>query len=97
MKKVLISFLNADHSTGKSLQFSSGKILHLPPLHFQEIQTRAHLVLPLQLILLVQQCLHGTFHRLRDLIHVLRLNDGFQVVLKDLGEIILQLAAPEVG
>ena len=94
---MLISFLNADHSTGKSLQFSSGEILHLPSLHFQEIQALANLILPLQLIFLVQQYLHGTLHRLRDLIHVLRLNDSFQVILQDLGEIVLQLAAPEVS
>jgi hypothetical protein len=32
-----------------------------------------------------------------DLVNVLRLDDGLQVILQNLGEVVLQFGAPEVG
>ena len=34
---------------------------------------------------------------LRNLIHILGLDDGFQIILQDFGEVVLELAAPKVG
>ena len=37
------------------------------------------------------------FHRPWDLVHILRLDDGFEIIFQDFGEIILKLGATEVG
>ena len=42
-------------------------------------------------------CREPYLHSLGDLVHILGLDDGPQVVLQDLGEIVLELRAPEVG
>lgn len=52
------------------------------------------LVLPL--ILLVHELAHGTLDSLGDLVHVLWLDQRLQVILQDLGEVVLQLGAAEV-
>lgn len=59
-------------------------------------QLLADLYLVAHLILFVQQLLHRAPHRLGNLVHILRLNDGLQVILQDLGEVVLQLGAAEV-
>ena len=63
----------------------------------EERQDFPYLGLILQLVLLIEQLLHAALDCPGDLVHVLRLDDGLQVVLQDLGEVVLQLGSPEVG
>ena len=77
------------HPVTPSTTEAPSALLHLT-------QRLADLHLVQHLVLLVEQLLHRAAHRLRDLIHVLRFDDGLEVVLEDLGEVVLQLRAAEV-
>ena len=58
------------------------------------LYTQTHLVV--HLVLLVEERLYGALDGPGDLVDVLRLHHRLQVVLQDLGEVVLQLAPPEV-
>lgn len=55
-----------------------------------------YLRLVFHFILLVKELTDSSFHSLRDLIHILRLDQSLQVILKDLGKVVLQFRPAEV-
>lgn len=59
-------------------------------------QKVANLILILAFIFLVQQLLDRTFDSFGNLIHILRLDKGFQIIFKNLGEVILKLGTSEM-
>ena len=72
-------------------------MLHIPIQNLFQLQ---HLLQVLSLaspILLYQHLLNIPLDSLGNVVHVLGLDDGMQVVLQYPGEVVLQLAAPEVG
>ena len=89
--------LNADHCTGEPLQFSSREVLHVTLLDLEEVQHFAHLVLALELVFFVQQRLDRALDSFRDLVNVLGLDNGLQIVLQDLCEVVLELATAKVS
>lgn len=48
------------------------------------------------LVARVEHLLHVAVHRSRDVVHVLGLDDRFQVVLQDAGKVVLQLRSAEI-
>lgn len=84
-----ISVLDAHHSASETLKLTTRQSLNLPIANVGQIQHSADLLLLVALVLLVQQLLHCTLHRLWNLVHVLRLDQGLQVVLQDLREVVL--------
>ena len=63
-----------------------------------ELELVAHMLLVVELQLGIEHLSygHGAFDGLWYMIHVLRLDQRFQVILEDLGEVVLQLGAAEV-
>jgi hypothetical protein len=59
-------------------------------------QLNHHLFLVVSLVLLIQPLTHGAFCSLGDLIDVLGLDNGLQVLLQDASKVVLQLRATEV-
>ena len=91
------TYLNANHGDCKSLEFSTGELFHFTVPDAKKVQDVADLGLVLFLVLLVQKALDGALDGPRNLVHVLRLDHGLQVIFQDFREVILELRAAKVG
>ena len=89
--------LDADHGNGESLQLSSRQVSNISRLHLSQLQQLANFILLLHLVLLVKELLHTPLHCFGNLVHILRLDNSLEVILKDFCEVILQLASTKVG
>lgn len=93
-----ISVLHAGHTDREPLQLSSRQLADLALHNDIEIQRVDDLVEVRQLLLRIEHLPDSlfSFDRARDVIDVLRLDEGFNVVFEDLGEVVLELRSTEV-
>ena len=99
VKHVNIGFLDTDSSDGKSLQLTTRELVNLTVHEMAEFEGVQNLVQVAQRGAAFQKALNRPLRAtdsLRDLIDILRLDDGLQVILEDLGEVVLELGASEV-
>jgi hypothetical protein len=98
-KNLHICLLDTSNRNSESLQLSTRKLLHITLKHRLKLQNLDHLLHVVHLALLLEQRLNGPHrppNRLRQLVDILRLDNGLQIVLHNLGQVVLQLTAAEV-
>mmetsp|Transcript_20895 Transcript_20895/g.53905 ORF Transcript_20895/g.53905 Transcript_20895/m.53905 type:complete len:308 (+) Transcript_20895:927-1850(+) len=102
VEHVDLRVLHHDHADREALQLAARQVLDVALLHVDEVE---HLedrllaflrVVYVALVLLAQDVAHLPLHCLRDVIHVLRLDDRLEVVLEHAREEVLQLRAAKV-
>lgn len=71
-------------------------MLHIPIQNLLQLQHLLQVLSLASTVLLYQHLLNIPLDGLRNVVHVLGLDDGMQVVLQYPGEVVLQLAASEV-
>lgn len=71
------------------LQLSSRKVLNVAIEHVVELELLFDTSLKVTLIFLVQELLNSSFDSLGNLVHVLWLDDGLELILQNLGEVVL--------
>ena len=95
-KKKIDSYLHTCRRNGESLKLSSGQLRQLTVAH----RLQLHLLdVALHLVTVVTRLeggLHGSLHGPRDLVDVLNLRDGLDLLLKHLLEVRLELGPSEV-
>lgn len=93
-----VGFLNTGHSDGKPLQLSSRKLPNFTFKNLRELQPFTDCVEVIELELILQHLVNGHFalDGTRNVVDVLRLDQCLQVILQDLGEVVLQLGSTEV-
>mmetsp|Transcript_30853 Transcript_30853/g.75673 ORF Transcript_30853/g.75673 Transcript_30853/m.75673 type:complete len:285 (-) Transcript_30853:192-1046(-) len=96
VKHVDISLLNSHNSNGKALKLSTREILDPTQLHVLEIEKIDHHLLIVVSTLCLQHLPNDALDSLRDVVHVLRLDDGLDRVFKHAREEVLELRATEV-
>ena len=88
-----IGLLDAGHGDRESLELATGELRHLALQDVEKLKLLAHVLLVIPLELRVEHLADGhlALDRAGYMIDVLRLDEGFQVVFEDLGEVVLQL------
>mmetsp|Transcript_6980 Transcript_6980/g.7817 ORF Transcript_6980/g.7817 Transcript_6980/m.7817 type:complete len:322 (+) Transcript_6980:839-1804(+) len=96
VEHVNISILNADDSDRKALQLSTRQVFDGALADIHQVECCGHFLDVVSLIFALHNADHGAFHSFGDVIHVLWLDDGLDVVLEEFCEEVLELTASEV-
>lgn len=101
VEHVNIGFLDADDGDGETLQLTTRKKVNVTVHDVLQLKSLDDLLQPLLLDLapLLEQVANGplcALDGLWDLVDILRLHDGLEIVLQNFGEVVLQLGTTEV-
>jgi hypothetical protein len=93
-----ISALNATHGNRESLQLSTTELADFSLKNVVQFQIIANLLLVVSLELRIEHLGdgHGSLDGSRNVVDILRLDQGLQVVLENLGKVVLKLRSSEV-
>lgn len=102
VKHVHIGFLHTGQSNSETLKLTTRKEINVPVKHLLQLQGLHDLLEPLiaDLTTLLDEgpdAALSSFDSFRDLIDILGFDDGLEIVLENLGEIVLQFRASEVS
>ena len=90
--------LDAGHGDSETLQLSTRELDDLTSKDLVQLKDIAQFLLVVELELGVKHCAdgHGALDGSGDVVDILGLNEGLEVVFKDLGEVVLELRSTEV-
>ena len=93
-----IGVLYTRHCNSKTLQFSTRQLRDLSLQNFVQFKFVAHQLLVVTLEFGVQHLRdrHFTLYCSWDVVDILRFDQGFQIILENLGEVILKFGATEI-
>jgi len=97
IEHVDISLLDAGHGDGETLQLTTGKLGDVTGEDAAEVELTDEPLSVVAGILLLEELADCTTDSTRDVIDVLGLDDGLEVILNDAEEVALKLRATEVG
>ena len=93
-----VGLLDTRHGNGESLELSSGQMGYISVQDVVQLEFIAHLLLVIQLQFGIKHLRDGqvSLDGFRDVIDILRLDQGFEIVFQHFGEVVLQLGTTEV-
>lgn len=99
VEHVYVLLLDASETNRKSLKFTTGQMRYISVVDVTEFEHVKNLVKVVQLARLLDEVLDGllrTLNGLWKLVDVLRLHNGLEVILEQLGEVVLKFRTSEV-